>query len=104
MKVYVAILPVFSIGTITATAKTKEDAKNLLIKRYYDTEVKIWELKNKISYTKLSQMSPMTEQAIKARIKEDESDIIYQELTVGKAEIISEFSKSDRYALTIERA
>ena len=104
MKVYIAILPVCSIGTITATAKTKEDARDLLLKRYYDTEVKIWELKNKISYTKLSQMSPMTEQIIKARIKEDESDIIYQEFSVGKTEIISEFSKSDRYALTIERA
>lgn len=104
MKVYVAILPVFTIGTITATAKTKEEAKDLLLKRYYDTEVKIWELKNKISYTKLSQMSPMTEQLIKNRIKEDESGIIFQEFTVGKTEIINEFSKSDRYTLTIERS
>ena len=104
MKVYIAILPVCSIGTITATAKTKEEAKDLLLKRYYDTEVKIWELKNKISYTKLSEMSPMTEQVIKKRIEEDENDIIYQEFTIGKTEIISEFPKSDRYTLTIERS
>lgn len=104
MKVYIAILPVFTIGTITATARTKEEAKDLLLKRYYDTEVKIWELKNKISYTELSQMPPMTEQAIKNRIKEDESDIIFQELTVGKTEIMDELAKSDRYTLTIERS
>ena len=98
MKVYTAILPVFTIGIITATAKTKENAKDLLLKRYYETEVKNWKLRNG------SYMSPMTEQTIKRRIQEDESDIIYQEFTVGKTEINFDFAKSDRYTLTVERS
>lgn len=98
MKVYTAILPVFTIGIITATAKTKENAKDLLLKRYYETEVKNWKLRNG------SYMSPMTEQTIKRRIQEDESDIIYQTSEIGKTEILSTLASSDRYALTIERS
>ena len=86
------------MGDVVATAKTKEEARDLLLSRYYETEVKFWKLRNG------DYMSPMTDQAIKRRIQEDESDIIFQEFTVGKAEINFDFAKSDRYALTVERS
>lgn len=81
MKIYTATLPVFGIGTIKATAKTEKEAKDLLTKRYFEAEVKWWELKFKQT------IPPMVEQNIKTRIREDESNIKFESMTIGTVEI-----------------